>query len=577
MRALLLICGLTGLFFGWNLPNHYPPWTAFHSELVAALGASLLFLGLLWPQPASVGGDPLQAASRVALPLPFAARMWLLAGLVPVVQFLAGGLAFRGDALLGLLYGLGVAMSLYAGSLWAAQEGGARVVKLVCATIVFGGLAASGLALAQWQGLGAGGWWAMELIASRPYGNLAQPNHFGLLMLMSLIATTALFETRDIKHRASYYLAVAMFGAALLISQSRASVVALVAVVALWCLTRHRAPTRLRIVEVVAMAAAGTLFYFGLESIEQALYLAAAAGPRQMLQIGPRESIWLLFVAAIKQHPWLGYGFGQGVMALAEVAAQGQPARNSIYAHNVVLDLMTWFGVPLAIAMTAALGKWFLGWLRTGGAPEEAARRHWVAAIWLALLVQSLLEFPFAHSYFLLPAALLAGAITGVPLTVRATTAPSPGYRASLTAMALAAITIGLLAAVARDYFWLEGDFRANRFERANFSHRPEHESLTHPIVLDQLAALNATAHFNIRAGMPAEQIASLHTVARRFHILPIRMDYARALALNGRLDEANHELQILHGLYPDVVFKQIDAQWQDWLRENRLVNLPAN
>jgi hypothetical protein len=29
-------------------------------------------------------------------------------------------------------------------------------------------------------------------------------------------------------------------------------------------------------------------------------------------------------------HPWCGYGFGQGVLALREVAAQMPPARNTI-------------------------------------------------------------------------------------------------------------------------------------------------------------------------------------------------------------------------------------------------------
>ena len=570
MRTLLLIAGLIGLFLGWNLPNHYPPWTAFHSELVAAIGASLLFLGVLLPEPAGSIGERPAALRRAPLPVPLAARAWLLATLIPVVQYLAGGFDFHGDALLGLMYGLGVALCLYAGCLWAAQEGSAQVVKLVCVTIVLAGIAATGFALAQWFRLGTSGWWAMDLVESRPYGNLAQPNHFGLLMLMAIIAATALFETHVLSHRASYYIAVGLFGSLLLISQSRASAVALIAVAALWGLTRHRVPTRLSIAEVLALAGAGLLFYFQLDSIERVLYLAAAS-PRQLLQVGPRESIWLQFMAAIAEHPWLGYGFGQGVRAVAEVAATTAPARNSIYAHNFVLDLMTWFGVPLALAMTALLCKWMLGWLRQTSDTADMARRHWVFAIWLALFVQSLLEFPFAHAYFVLPAALLAGAVTALPRVADAGD-PSPRYRASATAAAFGVIAIGLLLATTRDYFWLEGDFRANRFERANFANRPEHEHLSHPYVLDQLAALNATAHIKVRAGMPAEQIASLRVVARRFHILPIRMDYARSLALNGRVPEAQHELDIIRGLYPPTQFEMIDRDWRDWLRENRIV-----
>ncbi len=164
------------------------------------------------------------------------------------------------------------------------------------------------------------------------------------------------------------------------------------------------------------------------------------------------------------------------------------------------------------------------------------AQRHWVLAVWLAFVIQSLLEYPFAHTYFLLPAALLAGAVSGVPATAAAGPATPARFRASRWAIALAVVAIGLLLALARDYIWLEDDFRANRFERANFGNRPSHESLGQPLVLDQLAAMTATARLEIRAGMPAEQIENLRTVTRRFHFLPLRLDYARALALNGRL-----------------------------------------
>ena len=173
----------------------------------------------------------------------------------------------------------------------------------------------------------------MELIESRPYGNLAQTNHFGLLMVLSVIAATALFETRELSHRASYYLAVALFGSMLLICQSRAALVAMVAVTLLWGITHRRVPTRLRVGEVLALSGLGLLlYYFGLGAIERALYLAAPA-TRQLLAVGPRAPIWHLFWAAVEHQPWLGYGFGQGVLALTEVAAQG-PAPASTTAST---------------------------------------------------------------------------------------------------------------------------------------------------------------------------------------------------------------------------------------------------
>ena len=86
MRKLLLAGGLFGLFLAWNMPNHYPPWTAFHGELAAALAACLLFAGVAWPQQlgrvaAYTAGTAQGMLVRLALPA--AAWVWLVAAMAP--------------------------------------------------------------------------------------------------------------------------------------------------------------------------------------------------------------------------------------------------------------------------------------------------------------------------------------------------------------------------------------------------------------------------------------------------------------------------------------------------------------
>ena len=576
--------GLALLFLGWNAPNHYPPWTAFHLELFCALGVGLLsaasFAG---PLLAKLAGQPPPSAGQpgqiVRLPLPLPARMWLLAALWPLLQWLAGGLAFRGDALIGLLYGLGVVMSLYVGQLWAAQQGASRVLRSLWLTVVVSALAANGLAIVQWLRLGAPGWWAMELIDHRPYANLAQPNHFGLLMVMAIVAVTALFEMRAVQRRWVHGMAVAFFGWGVLISQSRASVLALGALAVLWLLTRHRVPTRLRLVDLATGATLWLVLNLSVQPLQALLLLSPAApllsGANLPGEAEPRQWIWLHFWAAIEQRPWAGYGFNQGVMALAEVSGQVHPSRNTVFAHNLVLDLMIWFGIPLALAAFGALCAWMAGWLRKTDEPALSAQRHWVFAIWLALLLQSMLEFPFAHAYFLLPAALLAGAISPLP-PAAALLHDGAVVRANRWMQALFAATALLFGTLVWEYFQLESDFRFNRFERANFSQRVSHQSLEAPWVLDQLAALNSGARIQIAPGMPAAQLDELRRLARRFHILSTRLEYAKALALNGRSTDAAKEMQIIQSIYPPRRFDQIDRDWRAWLKSNGLEELPS-
>ena len=577
MHSIFIFAGLIGLFLGWNLPNHYPLWTTFHGELTASIGVILLFVGMLWsPTPFSLRLAPATAKSpveRVRLPLPMAVRVWVLIALVPPFQYLAGQFDFYGDALLGSLYALGVALSVYTGCLWAAQAGSAKVLRALFLTIVWAGVAAGGIAFWQWMRLPTAGWWTMELIESRPYGNFAQPNLFGLFMVMGIVAATALFEMRVLQHRLSYYLVLAFFGWAMLVGESRASVLAMLSVAGFWFLTHRRVATRLRWYEVAVALALGWGVSRSLASIESALYLKAAVD-RVTLDMGPREAIWLQFWAAIRAHPWAGYGFGQGVAALREVAAHTGPARNTIYAHSVVLDLMVWVGVPLGLTLAAALGAWMFGWLRRADSVEATVGRHGVFAFWLALVVQSLLEFPYAHTFFLLPAALLAGAVTRVPQTV-AGSSPHKGYVAGFSAFALAALAVCLLALTTWDYLQFETEFRANRFDKGRFERPAEHERHRGPVMLDQLAALNASAHDSIARGMPPEQIERLGRLARRFHLLPTRFDYAKALALNGRMADAQAELQIIRGIYHPTLWIQIERDWLDWLAQHRTELIP--
>lgn len=565
--------GLVMLFLGWNAPNHYPPWTTFHLEFFAALG--LCFLGLAVfafparkPEDAAPGAQPAKTPPD-RLPMPPAARAWLLVALLPLLQLAAGQLGFRGDALIGLLYGLGAALALYVGALWAAQQSPLRVLTALWLTLVVSGLVANGLALTQWFRLGAPGWWAMELIDHRPFANLGQPNHFGLLMVMALIAVTALFESRAIAHRGVHGLAVLFLGSGVLISQSRASMLALLIVIACWLATRRRVTTRLRLRDVLAATSAWLLLSLAMEPLQQLLLLQSAES-RTVTEVGPRQWIWLHFWAAIGERPWLGYGFNQGVRALAEVAAQVHPSRNVVFAHNLLLDLMTWFGIPLAVLMTLALAGWMLGMLRKIEDPVLMAQRHGVFAIWLALLVQSMLEFPFAHAYFLLPAALLAGAVMTPAASVRVADAATP-VRPSRPMAVLAGAAAALLAVTTWEYFQIEEDFRSSRFERANFGVRPDHTHLAKPWVLDQLVALNASARIKIAAGMSVEELQALKALARRFHMLSLRLDYAKALALNGKVDQAELELQVIRSVCHTTQFRKIEREWRAWLLTNQI------
>jgi hypothetical protein len=123
MRNILILVGLSGFFLGWNAPNHYPPWTTFHLEIFSGFGTCFVCLAVFKEWVASSGRE------NISLPPPRVVWIWQIVALVPLIQYFSGYLSFLGDALIGWLYAAGVALSLYAGYLWAAQDGSDKVIR----------------------------------------------------------------------------------------------------------------------------------------------------------------------------------------------------------------------------------------------------------------------------------------------------------------------------------------------------------------------------------------------------------------------------------------------------------------
>lgn len=560
MRIFFLVSGLFCLFLGWNMPNHYPPYPSFHSELMAAAALVLLAMSVaVWsdfPRHA-------KAWRGASFTRPRSAIAWALVALVPLAQWIGGMLNFRADAAYGLAYGLGAAVAIEIGHLMTARFGRIAALRWMFGAIVAGAVAANGFAFAQWLGLPASGWWATPLIGDRPFGNLAQSNHFGLLATWGVVAATALFELRAIRNALVFALLAAFLGSGILISQSRAAALAFLLVIACWFVTRRRVSTRLWPGIVVGAMALWLLVYWQFDHIQE-LVLPYQTG-RDRLDGGVRPVMWHHFLTAIAAHPWFGYGFNQGVAALAEVATQLAPSdtRSTVYAHNFVLDLAVWGGVPLALILVGALSYWVLGWLRASEDLVWQQHRQLVFAVWLVLLMQSLLEYPYAYAYFLLPAALLAGVATNRHAEPDA----SLGLP-TLSFMVVAGIALALLIAIVRDYSYLEEDFRQARFARANYLNRDHHDYLDKPWVLDLVATSNRTALQDLHPGMSIAELDEMRSVARRVQNPAVQIDYAKALFLNGRSSEAQHELEILRSIYSPESFAAIENEWRTWLAE---------
>lgn len=165
----------------WLVPNHYPPWTSAWSDGLALLALTLS--ALLVPD---------------RLSLPRAWLLWVLAALASVLlQAALGIIVFGGDALMVSIYlaafALALALGSWLGDLRSDPEG--YRLTLLAAALALSAIASVGIALTQWtHALSLGIFGADLPSGGRPYGNLAQANHFSTAVFLGLCSMAVLFE-----------------------------------------------------------------------------------------------------------------------------------------------------------------------------------------------------------------------------------------------------------------------------------------------------------------------------------------------------------------------------------------------
>ena len=240
---------------------------------------------------------------------------------------------------------------------------------------------------------------------ARPAGNIAQANHFATLMVWGVIGVWLLYENRQMRGATAWVPASCLlFG--IVMSQSRTGWVNVTLLVIVAFLLRRRGLSRLPMPAAVLLAGGFAGLVALWTPLNQALHFAPALTVEQLAQGGSRLNIWRLSVAAIAEQPWFGYGWTQVGLAQHAVSLS-EPAVNVVFsdAHNLVLDLMLWNGVPVGISILLGLALWLL---RRAAAVRSAEAALYLLML-LVVLIHAQFEFPLSYTYFLLPAGLVAG------------------------------------------------------------------------------------------------------------------------------------------------------------------------
>lgn len=511
----------------WILPNHYSPWAAAYHEF-AAFSAIILLTGTL-------------LLIRNKLQFPHVFLFTVAVACIPALQHVMGTIHLSGDALINFIYLLGFAAALTAGYNLRKIDKSHPVLTLwLAGTFLIASTISIWLALYQWF-LQPGNIWIADLPPNaRPFANLGQPNHLATLLSMGLAAALFFYEKHLLHRISSSFLAILLlFGIAL--TQSRTPWLMAIFFIVLWLWKFNSSQRRLPRTWAFAWVAVFIGFIFILPHLAQWLQLGDTTSVSKRAQAMERWDLYVQFYQAIIHGPLWGYGWQQVSTAQLAITPLYPVAIYTEYTHNILLDLLIWNGPILGSVIIVAITYYLL---RLAFLARSTENLFVVMAVGFFLL-HSMLEYPHAYAYFLLPVGLLIGILQA--------DFPCKTWRIPRWCVLIFLIvSVGLYAVIWQEYRVIEEDYRLMRFEQNRVGTLKADQPAPDVILLTQLQALTKHSRLPATADMSAEELDDVSRFAQRFTHPAALFKYAQALALNGQPDAAYQQLMLIKNLHGD-------------------------
>ncbi|WP_210543324.1 PglL family O-oligosaccharyltransferase [Rhodoferax sp. PAMC 29310] len=535
------IFGVIFITLPWLAYDHYRPWVNFHSEALAFVGLSGLMASVL-------------LFRQNSLKLPWFG-LWIGAAiLIPWLQYATGISFFAGDALVTSLYLSGLLAAVFVGYSLAHPNFGfpAYGVLGLMHSLWIAALVSAGIGLAQWLDVQEplGMYLVQTDLGDRAMGNLGQPNQLATLLIMGMVALVYVFE-RQLIGRFGFFLAIGFMTGVLVMTQSRAGMLSVLVVTVFLTWKKSVIKSRLPARAVAGWAVAFVFGTIALPYLSDLLLLADVRAINAAEPISQRLRMWQQIAFAIGESPWWGYGWNQTPTASAAGAIAFPGPGPYTYAHNFVMDLLAWNGLPLGLLLTGAIAYWFVTriWSSAGLSAVHAM------ACLLPFAVHSMVEYPFAYAYFLIAAGLMAGVVEAARGTAKSLTLDLRW------AWSFWLVWVAVGSCLAYEYFLIEEDFRIVRFENLRIGKTPEAYEIPNVQLMSHMAAMLKASRQRPEPNMAKAEIETLRQVSERFEFGPIHFRYAIALALNGNPEGASHRLAIIRGVFGDFYFKACVAE----------------
>ncbi|NUF42145.1 PglL family O-oligosaccharyltransferase [Acinetobacter pittii] len=533
MQVFFLFLAAILLSFAWLSPFHYSPWVMFSSEL-STFGAGLCVLAALIQQNIKIPRAQL-------LLLPFT--------LIPIVQWGFGLVFDLSTALLSTFYLLGFWFMVLAGyNLSLDQKKRDQIFSGFSLLVIITSLLTSLIAIFQWLNIESHLIYTLHLIGNIPYGNFGQPNNIATFLIIGLLGCLYLYE----KNKVTLWLLlpsalIILFTIAL--SQSRTSWIVFPFLFIYWVVKQFKKQKRFGFTQgflwcLAFFLIAGLIlpyitqfieFSTNTEITETSSFVARAGSGHE------RIGMWIQILHAIAQQPWLGYGWSQTSVAVVDSIQYGTVHVWFNSAHNVLLDIIIWNGIPLGAVIITYFVFWFL-WLN-----QQAKNTISIIAIMMvsAVLIHAMFEFPQRYAYFLLTCGFLLG-------IVQAQTPVLKGIILNKHLLRLSwVVSLLLIIAILRDYnvYVLNSNLLFN-------NKRPNAEFMGSGkiFVLTQFEQRLRWIELNPRTTLSENDLVEWGNLVKNKATPYNLRKYAKLLAYNGKVEQAQQQILILQHLYKQKI-----------------------
>lgn len=515
----------------WLIPDHFPPWTAYHTEAPAFAAIALIGIALIQYKNIKISQAEVYL---IVLLLAFSARPLFFHE------------QYTGDALVGVAY-IGLISIAHK---WIQIESVAtKVYHSVQLFLIWVAIVVSFQVLCQQLQISTefGDLILEPLSNGRARANLGQPNQAATSIVLGAVAVLALNARKQLSV-ASTILVQIYFAVAIAATQSRTAILSELMVFIYLNIYGFRWSRSLFKSFFTLMPLLFLSFGYWL----WVCLLAESGGGELQVGLrmmpGTRELIWKQFAIAIVEKPFFGWGWGQ-LAAAQQFGANAFPGvEQANYAHNIILDSLVTFGMPFSVFVIICVFRWFF---KVSSLMQRNFDAYWALAMLMPLMVHSLLELPHAYSYFLVIAAVLVGFINSCEIGDNLI-----GLHKSIVSIFCLAWII-LIISIAYEYCLVEGDFRINRFENRRIGVTPSEYVVPKIRLLNQYGDLLSVMRMRATPNMPMHDVLLLEKVSERFGWAPLIFRSILASALNGRVEISKKNLLVLKNLFPSDVYDE--------------------